>query len=257
MKKLLLATTILTSLSTLTLADSNNDYYFRLLPEFTMEEFTIDKIDIQKTPIVEDEVNRYIIDANKDNNFTLSQKGFGTKIEFGTYLNDYLALGISSSIHYDALGGKGNFMYLDEDSSPLINNSFEGSFGHLNFKIMPKLNLIAYNSDDITISLGAGVGYHYKNLGLTFNLNDKVKHKEIKVNPSLKFHGIVGAIDLNIVKNINSTTSIGLDLGVTYSKLFNNQEIDGLPSSVPMQISTKISGSSIAYSIGLSAKFSL
>jgi hypothetical protein len=229
MKKLLLTTTMLTSLSNLTLADLNNDYYFTLQPELTLEKFTITTVEA----VVKNAEKTLTSKADCGNDLFSFQTIYGGKIEFGKYLNNYLVLGLSSSIGLS----KSN---------------------DLDFKIMPKLKLLAYKSDNTTISLGAGLGYHYKNIKSLTNDKDTIQDT---TNPIFKFHGIIGTIDLSIAQNINPTTSIGLDLGLSYSKLSNNSNIEGLPKTIEgiaiHELSTKIKGSAIGISIGLSAQFSL
>ena len=280
-KRLLLTTTILTSLNNITLADSNNDYYFKLQPEIVGELISSENSTTQKTimeslndiitpnqdvfeciTFVKDSANTFQqnlkasvknpqqdvgnlfinlkknlskIDLTAKNSVNISQ---GIKLEFGKYLNDYFALGFSCS-----------FLF----------NTNAGSNLHANAKLMPKLNLIAYESDNIIISLGAGVGYHITG-GWSLGLNG------LSLGAS---RGLVGETNFNISTKINSTTDIGLDLGVSYSKLSGL----GLRTDLVKDILKKIYTNnverilselfteqkwrSIGFSIGLSVKFSL
>jgi hypothetical protein len=126
---------------------------------------------------------------------------------------------------------------------------------------MPKLNLIAYESDNIIISLGAGVGYHITG-GWSLGLN------RVSLGAS---RGFIGETNFNISTKINSTTNIRLDLGVSYSKLSGLGLANNIPSKILEAIEaieakdpnflnkvlTKQPYRAIGFSIGLSAQFSL
>ena len=222
MKKLLLATTILTSLSNLTLADSNNNYYFKIQPEVvsTFASFIQENSTTSKTGTTKIDIGF----------FTTSN---GVKLEIGKYLNDYFALSIGSSWTLNAEAETGM-------------NSMAIS---INSKLIPKLNLIAYKSDDTTVVLGAGIGFHQIRSGYISTVTNEKKSKFIGDDLS----GIISEINLNIATNINPTANIGLDLGISYSTLslteVRQEAISNTKATQNWQ--------SVGVSIGLSAKFSV
>jgi hypothetical protein len=226
MKKLLLATTILTSLSNLTLADSNNNYYFKIQPEFVVD--MISSIQENST-------------ASNTGNTEKDEKPFQAsnhmKLEIGKYLNDYFALSISSSWSLKASGATNANMVV-------IN---------MNSKLIPKLNLIAYKSDDTTIALSTGIGFHQIRVGSIISL-DKEKKSTFFGD---YFSGVIGEINLNIATNINSTANIGLDLGVSYSKLSVTTSSGTIVQTAISATQTAEKYQSLGFSIGLSAKFSV
>jgi len=226
MKKLLLATTILTSLSNLTLADSNNNYYFKIQPEFVVDMIS----SIQENSTASNTGNT----EKDEKNFQASNH---MKLEIGKYLNDYFALSISSSWSLKASGATNANMVV-------IN---------MNSKLIPKLNLIAYKSDDTTIALSTGIGFHQIRVGSIISL-DKEKKSTFFGD---YFSGVIGEINLNIATNINSTANIGLDLGVSYSKLSVTTSSGTIVQTAISATQTAEKYQSLGFSIGLSAKFSV
>jgi len=221
MKGLLLTTTILTSLSSLTLANSNNDYYFKLQPETVFDVVSLIKENSSAQTEKTTELDKVFMNIAQ-----------GINIEFGKYLNDYFTLGISYSFVF---------------------NSDGATFVNRKMKLLPKLNLITYKSDDTTIALGAGIGYHIQ---MYLGRGAQIRGVDPGVIEGV-FRGVIGEINLNIATNINPTANIGLDLGISYSRL-SMKNLYGLQQE---EISTTNKSAekwkAIGFSLGLSAQLSL